>query len=299
MSYWSDTSRENLLLLSQAQDDFQVALKEWEHTGAVIDHLHPIESCQLCNQPNLRYHFEIINRFTQNSFQVGSSCITKFDIIVYDKEGNELQGKAKSKQLKAEIAENQQEMMLEPLRKLWHENKEQRNQIKWCVADFHERKGFSPRDLLYLFKQMNANKIRYVPHIYKVVLRSNEDKTQLFSMIEEDRKFIWASLSAPQKQRYVVGKPAYDKQLAQGQKQAALPQTSTIREMPIRYNERVHKCTITFYNQQGIPIDRFFRGDLIKARRFIEEQLNSYPDCNEADIRLTLTKETIDNYQKK
>ena len=59
-----ETSSTNLFPLSQEQDDFALALQEWEHSGQVRDHLAPVEVCQLCEHPKLRYHFEIVNRHT-------------------------------------------------------------------------------------------------------------------------------------------------------------------------------------------------------------------------------------------
>ncbi len=73
MISWADTSEKNLFPFSKEKVDFERALREWEHSGVVIDHFYPIESCQLCEHANLRYHFEIINRETQITMQVGSS----------------------------------------------------------------------------------------------------------------------------------------------------------------------------------------------------------------------------------
>jgi len=322
MSYWSEASKENLLSLSQEQTNFQVVLREWEHTGVVIDHAYPIESCQLCQHPNLRYHFEIINRATNNSLQVGSSCIEKFDITVYDNEGNELQGEDKSKQLKDEIRAKQEEMMLEPLRKLWEINEDERDEIEWCVSEFKQRGGFSPENLIYLFQQMNNNAIDYLPHIYKVVLRSNKDKDDLFSLSETDKNMIWAALSISQKRQYVKGKEEVDKRQAEArarqqrvidQKPVNFPATSFsppesgqehhqnvfLPERPIRYVERAHRFEITFFDHNDIPFDRLFRGNLEESRHFIEQRVENYPECSKAEIRLTLTNELVDVYQKK
>ena len=106
MSSWSEISQKNLFPFSKEQTDFEAALKEWAHTGVLVDHLFPIETCQLCEHSNLRYHFEIVNNETQAALQVGSSCIEKFGIAVYDEEGNELQGGARGKQLKEKMFGN-------------------------------------------------------------------------------------------------------------------------------------------------------------------------------------------------
>ncbi len=40
-----------------------------EHT---IDHEEPVETCQLCEHEQLRYHFEIKNAITNKALLVGS-----------------------------------------------------------------------------------------------------------------------------------------------------------------------------------------------------------------------------------
>lgn len=202
MSYWLQAAQSNLLRLSQEEKDFQIALREWKHTGLVIDHGAPIEVCQLCEHEQLRYHFEIRNHHTAKTLMVGSSCIKKFDIPVYDDDGNELCGKAKDDRLKDEVREKHEEMMLEPLRELWKVAKQERDVIRGYVGEFESRGGFSPAHLLFLFQQMNEQGILFQPQLFKVLLRSWEDKRQLLQMSEDERACIWSSLSVQQQQRF-------------------------------------------------------------------------------------------------
>ena len=168
MSSWQEISQKNLLPFSKEQSDFETALREWAHTGVLVDHLFPIESCQLCEHSNLRYHFEIVNNETQAILQVGSSCIEKFGIAVYDATGNKLQGQARSKQLKEEIKAQKQEMMAESLGELWQVNEKSRAQVAAYVRAYQELDGFSPKNLLSLFTLMNIEGIDYIPHTYKL-----------------------------------------------------------------------------------------------------------------------------------
>ena len=89
MNVWLNNSVKNLLPLSENKKDFNVALKEWFFTGEIIDHEDAIEVCQLCEKDELRYHFEIENGL-RNKLWVGSKCIEKFDISVFDEEGIEV-----------------------------------------------------------------------------------------------------------------------------------------------------------------------------------------------------------------
>lgn len=60
------------------------ALKEWFFTEKVYDHETAEADCQLCDQEQLRYHFQIQNRHTSKTLWVGSSCILRFQISVYE-----------------------------------------------------------------------------------------------------------------------------------------------------------------------------------------------------------------------
>jgi hypothetical protein len=62
--------RDSILPLSVA-DTLPKAFEEWRFTGHTHDHEEPIETCKLCGQEGLRYHFEIQNDFTGNSLDVG------------------------------------------------------------------------------------------------------------------------------------------------------------------------------------------------------------------------------------
>ena len=92
---WRNKAQENLLLKSIEQADHLRAAKEWEFSGKVIDHEVVDMRCELCAGENLRYHFEIKNKVNNNELMVGSTCITKFDITVWDNQGNEILGRNK------------------------------------------------------------------------------------------------------------------------------------------------------------------------------------------------------------
>src|SRR5262245_39516254 len=75
--------RERILPLSIA-DTLSKAFEEWHFTGTTVDHEEPCESCELCGQEGLRYHFESFNDYTWETLQVGSRCILQFNVAVYE-----------------------------------------------------------------------------------------------------------------------------------------------------------------------------------------------------------------------
>lgn len=83
MEGYTQRVRDSILPLSRA-DSLRAAFSEWSFTGNTVDHKAPIETCELCGQQELRYHFEIANRYTDARLQVGSHCILKFNVAVLE-----------------------------------------------------------------------------------------------------------------------------------------------------------------------------------------------------------------------
>lgn len=74
------------------------ALKEWDCTETVEDYGVATEDCKLYGQEQLRYHFEIKNRRTNRCLLLGSSCILKFQVQVFEN-GILLDAKSSQKKL--------------------------------------------------------------------------------------------------------------------------------------------------------------------------------------------------------
>ena len=250
---WDKKARENLLPLSEEQFDLEIALKEWRCTAKVIDHITPSETCQLCENTGLRYHFEIKNDRSENHMLVGSSCILRFNIAVYGEHGELLEGQAREKRLNDTIHILQTESALEALRQLWQIDKERRGLIEYYVRNFEQRNGFEPGQLLFLFQQLRKNKIEYEPAYYKVTLRSGQDQDELLRMSEEDRALLWPSLSASQVRNYPVWeKKKQQKEEAlkkQQEEQARLEQERAIRLR--QYRERSRESAEAASNSAG------------------------------------------------
>jgi hypothetical protein len=83
MSTYPQRVRENILPLSVAET-LPEAFEEWSFADETIDHEEPVETCQLCNQEELRYHFKIRNALTAHTLWVGSKCILKFGVSVFE-----------------------------------------------------------------------------------------------------------------------------------------------------------------------------------------------------------------------
>src|SRR6266511_1614525 len=89
---WAKRAAENLLPLSEERDELAVALKEWVYSGDMDDLESERSSCGLCEHPDIRFEFEIVNRQNGNALLVGSECIKKFEIPALDDQGRLLTG---------------------------------------------------------------------------------------------------------------------------------------------------------------------------------------------------------------
>jgi hypothetical protein len=96
MTHYTQRVRESILPLSVG-GSLPRAFEEWYFTEMVVDHETPIETCQLCGQEDLRYHFQIQNEFTDHTQWVGSQCILKFDVAVFEDGRRLTESEAKKK----------------------------------------------------------------------------------------------------------------------------------------------------------------------------------------------------------
>lgn len=85
----TNISREanNILPLSIEKKSVSIAFKEWQFRGVTKDMGIASACCELCDQEKLRYQFQIQNKYTRNKLWVGSSCIFKFSIEVFNELG--------------------------------------------------------------------------------------------------------------------------------------------------------------------------------------------------------------------
>ncbi len=190
---------ENILPLSIA-DSLPEAFKEWFFTEYTKDHEQPIEQCQLCNQEDLRYHFEIKNKITDHSLMVGSHCILKFQVSVFDN-GFELTGSGARKKL-----ENlRKKMMLEScIKALTEVAQVENNQILRSALDFYNRnKYLTPKYAFVVFWRLKANNIDHSPSFFKINLNKHKYQDDLESMETSRVHTIWPALTSSQRQKAV------------------------------------------------------------------------------------------------
>ncbi len=199
---WLDSSRENLFRSSLEKRDFLKAMKEWDYSGNVHDSESNLQICELCEHPELRYQFEIVNRNNENSLWVGSECIKKFSgVSVLDEDGRVLSTKERATKLNSDkrklIESAQIKSVLNSLISLSWVDKE--FEIESFVKCFEEKNAFTPKQLNLVIWRLEHNKIPFVKKHLKISLKKGKDKEQLLAMEGWKLKKIWDCLSAAQK----------------------------------------------------------------------------------------------------
>lgn len=187
--------RENILPLSLA-DNLPEAFKEWSFTERIFDHETPEADCELCNQEELRYHFEIKNDFTGKRLWVGSSCILKFGLSVYD-DGELLSDKKAKQKLDALTRKMQLDSCIKSLEIL---AQKENNQILWNALEYYKKeKKLTPKYAAVVFWRMQENKVDYQASFFKIALRRDKHKYDLKQLKTYQVHSFWKALTPHQR----------------------------------------------------------------------------------------------------
>jgi hypothetical protein len=201
---WVSKSAKNLLPLSREKQDFQKALKEWVYTGDMYDLETPTEDCELCEHPDIRYQFRIINQLTDNELLVGSECINKFEIPAIDNRGRILSTEKSKKKVQRDrqylITNAKKKKVINVLVALL--TKEQNFNINSFISYVQERGSFTPNQLSFLFWRLDQQRIEYLASDFKLTIRKDREKEQLLKMEDWKMKKLWKAMSTSQRQWY-------------------------------------------------------------------------------------------------
>lgn len=187
---------ENLLPRSRASTLVE-ALKEWAFTDRVEDHEEAIETCQLCGQEELRYHFEIANRHTNFALWVGSHCILKFQVAVWEN-GRQLS----SKKAKQKLDRLTEEMRFKScLKALGNVASKEGNSILTNALDFYRQNEYlTPKYAFVVLWRLRENSIDHNPSFFKINLKRSKYKEDLSAMSESKVRLIWPALTSSQRE---------------------------------------------------------------------------------------------------
>lgn len=186
------------------------ALDEWRYRGEYKDYLVPSQSCELCHEDGLRYHFRIINQLNRNRMWLGSECITHFGILAVDESGTLLGAEESAKMVQRDRRrmENEARMahVLQSLDRLVAvDPRFSRADSLELKGSIGERGGLSPKQALDLMVRFRQHAVDVAPSAFKVSIRRDLDRAELVSMPEREIKQIWPCLSWSQRKLVDLG----------------------------------------------------------------------------------------------
>jgi hypothetical protein len=181
-----ERAREELLSLSKAKRDYDLAVGEWDYFGDFHDNVTSSATCELCGQQNIRYEFQIVNRHNQNTLLVGSECITKFGITVYDEYGNRITGKHARAKVAGDkrklVADAKADSVINSLLTL--ASKDPVFEIQDFIHYYQERRAFTPKQLSLLMWRLNHFKVPHNKPHFKLTIKRDIEKHALLRMEE-------------------------------------------------------------------------------------------------------------------
>ena len=144
------------------------------------------EICELCDNPNIRYQFLIRNINNFNELFVGSECITKFNILTIDADGNILNDMSSREKVKKDrhklISDSKEKNVINSLLQL--SKLDEKFEIENFIKFYRDGKSFTPNQLSLLIWRLDENKIPYNKSNFKMTIKRSREKEQLKEMAE-------------------------------------------------------------------------------------------------------------------
>jgi hypothetical protein len=199
MHTYTQRVRESILPLSVA-DTLPKAFEEWRFTGQTHDHEEASETCELCGQEGLRYHFEIQNDFTEHTLNVGSHCILQFNVAVFE-DGRRLTPAAAKKRLDKLTEQMRQASCIAALEKL--ARAEASTILGNALSYYKLNKKLTPKQAFVVFWRLRKNNIDHSPSFFNVTLRKKRYVNDLAEMDTGKVHFFWKALTPSQRQQAI------------------------------------------------------------------------------------------------
>ncbi len=194
--------KKNIFLCSLEKNNVLEAFKEWRYDGVINDLGIRVKTCELCEQPELRYQFQITNVHSESELWVGSECIKKFNTIsVTNKDGvnlsYDLAVKKIDKDRRKMIVDSKTKSMLNSLVQLsW---KDEEFDIEDFIKYFKERGAFTPNQLSTVIWRLEKHQTDFEKGNFKCTIKRIREREQLLNMEDWKIKKIWECLSPSQK----------------------------------------------------------------------------------------------------
>ena len=197
MSYYKQRVADRILPLS-INGIVPDAIREWQFTGNTTDHETAIETCELCGQEGLRYHFEIANPTTAARLDVGSECILRFQVPIFEN-GREVSASEAKKILASRVRQMRLESCVRALTKL---AQSENNAILTHALEYYQRnKKLTPKFAFVVFWRLAAKGIDHDPTFFQIRLDSERFREDLRDMPSDRVHLFWKALTPSQRKK--------------------------------------------------------------------------------------------------
>ena len=199
MSRYTARVRDSILPLSIA-GTLPEAFGEWYFSGHTVDHEKPIETCQLCGQQELRYHFEIDNQYTNHNLWVGSHCILQFDVAVI--ENGYLLSRSGAKRHLNKLT---QKMRIEAcINALFQLAERGNNSILVGALEYYRiKKKLTPKYAFVVFWKLQQYGIDHHPSFFQVELKRHKHIEDLRDLPTARVHRFWGALTPAQRKKAI------------------------------------------------------------------------------------------------
>lgn len=199
MTTYPQRVRDNILPLSVGKN-LPEAFEEWSFTEKTVDHEEPVETCELCEQESLRYHFEIKNHLTHHQMMVGSKCILKFGLSVFEA-GRKLSPTDAKKKLDRLMQQMRLESCIRALERL--ATTENNAILTNALAYYKKNKYLTPKFAFVVLWRLKEHGIDHSPTFFKINLQKDKYQQDLRGMPKSQIPFIWPALSSAQRKKAI------------------------------------------------------------------------------------------------
>ena len=173
------------------------ALTEWRFIEEVVDHEEATETCGLCDHEGLRYHFQIENEHTDNQLWVGSRCILKFEVAVYD-DGRRLSPAEAKKKLDVLTDKMRLASCLKALKQL--ASSDDHAILRSALAFYERNKYLTPKFANVVFWKLKEFRIDHTPSFFRVNLKFKKYRDDLEHMSTHRVRRFWEALTSSQRE---------------------------------------------------------------------------------------------------
>lgn len=196
MSFYSQRVRANILPLSVGST-LPEAFEEWSFTENMVDHGHADQTCELCEQEDLRYHFQIQNALTAKKLMVGSSCILRFGVSVFE-DGARLSAADAKRKLDRLVRQMHLDACVSALKKV--AAAENNSILANALTFFQKNKYLTPKQAFVVLWRLRKQRIEHNPSFFKINLKMQRYKDDLRDMELSRVHAIWPALTSSQRE---------------------------------------------------------------------------------------------------